>query len=117
MNTPCRIRSGNSLRSLSLLGSLLLAHSALADPGDLLWSEITGDLIFGSPAIGSAGEVVVGSSSTWYNSNGDITGTDGELYSFNPDGSLRWIFTEASDWIDCSATIAADGTVYAGSWD
>jgi outer membrane protein assembly factor BamB len=99
------------------MASLLIAHAALAAPGDLIWSEITGDLIFGSPAIGPAGEVVVGSSSTWVDDDDVVTATDGDLLSFNPDGSLRWVFTGATDWIDGSPSIAGDGTVYAGSWD
>jgi outer membrane protein assembly factor BamB len=117
MKTHTFILSGTLKRGWFLLGSLALAHLTTGAPGDLLWSEMTGDLVFGSPAIGSAGEVVVGSSSTWYNSDGTIQATDGDLLSFNPDGSLRWIFTGASDWIDSSPSIGTDGTVYAGSWD
>lgn len=73
-------------------------------PGDLLWQQVTGNVIFGAPAIGPDGRIVVGSRDT-------------QVTSFNPDGSLDWVFTGASDWIEASPTIAPDGTVYAGSWD
>jgi outer membrane protein assembly factor BamB len=87
---------------------LLLACPALlapAAPGDIApgWPVATSGAVFGAPAIGPHGEVVVGSQ-------------DRNVYSYNPDGSLRWIHT-TSDWIESSPTIAADGTVYVGSWD
>lgn len=83
---------------------VLTPLSLSAAYGDLLWSAITGDVIFGAPAIGPSGEVVVGSQ-------------DGSVHAFNPDGSTRWIFSGAGDWIDSGPTLAPDGTVYAGSWD
>lgn len=89
---------------LSLLFLAALPAGLEAAYGDLLWSNPTDGIIFGAPAIGPGGEVVVGSE-------------DGNIYSFNPDGSLRWVFTGATDWVDSSPTIAPDGTVYAGSWD
>lgn len=89
-----------------LLGFTLLACAALqaAVPGDLLWSQATGGIIYGAPAIGPSGEIVVGSE-------------DGKVYSFNPNGSTRWIFSGATDWMEASPTLSANGTVYAASWD
>ncbi len=75
-----------------------------AGPGDLLWSVNAGAVIFGAPAVGPAGEVV-------------FAAEDARVYCHNPDGSLRWVFTGATDWIDAAPTIAPDGTVYVGSWD
>lgn len=72
--------------------------------GDLIWSRETGGILYAAPAIGPMGEIVIGSE-------------DGNVYSYNPDGSVRWVFTEATDWIDSSPTIASDVTVYVGSWD
>jgi len=98
--------SKSPMRALSLrLAALTLLPPALpAIPGDLLWSFDTGAVIFGAPAIGPAGEVV-------------FAAEDARVYSCNPDGSLRWVFDGVTDWIDSSPTIAADGTVYVGSWD
>lgn len=91
------------LAILTVLG-MALSRLQAAPPGELLWTFQTDDIIYGAPAIGPGGEVVLGSA-------------DGSVYSLNPDGSLRWVFPEANDWIESSPTIARDGTVYAGSWD
>lgn len=118
MKNPVHTRFLKRSIRLWLQGACLCAATTvIAAPGDLVWSAFTGDIVYGSPAIGLAGEIVVGSSSTTTNANGDVTSTDGDLYSFNPDGSLRWIYDDAGDWLDSSPTIGADGTVYAGSWD
>lgn len=90
-----------ALGAATLLLALPQLHGAY---GDLVWSKLTGDIIFGAPAIGPDGEIVVGSEDT-------------RLYSYDPDGTLRWIFNESTDWLDASPTIADDGTVYVGSWD
>ncbi|MGC9452625.1 MAG: PQQ-binding-like beta-propeller repeat protein [Oceanipulchritudo sp.] len=91
--------------ALLTLPIFCVASGLTGAPGDLApgWPVATDGVVFGSPAIGPQGEVVVGSQ-------------DRSLYSFNPDGSLRWVFG-AGDWIDSSPTIAADGTVYFGCWD
>lgn len=89
-----------------ILPAMLLAVCADAAPGDIVsgWPVMTDGPVFGAPAIGPTGEVVIGSE-------------DRGVYSFNPDGSLRWTFVGAEDWIDSSPTIGRDGTVYVGSWD
>lgn len=68
------------------------------------WEFLTGEVVFSSPAIGPMGGVVFGS-------------RDGRLYCVNPDGTARWIFKGAGDWIDSSPAVDADGAVYFGSWD
>jgi outer membrane protein assembly factor BamB len=103
-------------RQLSLAASLLIAvftpGPMSAAPGDIApgWPVQTYGVIFGAPAIGPHGEIVVATS--------DWTETSvNRVYSYNPNGSLRWIFEGAGDWIDSSPTIASDGTVYVGCWD
>ncbi|MEX0322117.1 MAG: PQQ-binding-like beta-propeller repeat protein [Puniceicoccaceae bacterium] len=85
-----------------------------AAPGDLVdgWPQPTDGIIFGAPAIGPEGEIVVGTEIELLNEQGD-----GTVYSFNPDGSLRWTFETGSDYYESSASIADDGTVYIGCWD
>ncbi len=85
-----------------------------AAPGDLVngWPQATDGIIFGAPAIGSSGEIVVGTEIELLESQGD-----GSVYSFNPDGSLRWKFELGNDYFESSATIADDGTIYIGCWD
>ncbi|MEX0331978.1 MAG: PQQ-binding-like beta-propeller repeat protein [Puniceicoccaceae bacterium] len=92
--------------SASILLSLALPLMVAAAPGDLKpgWPVMTDGIIFGAPAIGPKGEVVIGSQ-------------DRGVYSFNPDGTSRWTFVGAGDWIDSSPTIGPDGTVYVGCWD
>lgn len=94
------------LATVIVLLAATLEEKALAAPGDIMpgWPVMTEGVIFGSPAIGPSGEIVVGSE-------------DRGVYSFNPDGSLRWRFVGAEDWFDSSPTIARDGTVYVGCWD
>jgi outer membrane protein assembly factor BamB len=89
-------------RLICLLGILAAGAGALAAaPGDLLWTAQTGGVIFGAPAIGPGGEIIVGSE-------------DGKVYCFSAAGALLWTFSGATDWIDSAPTI---GAVYAGSWD
>lgn len=87
-----------------LLATLGTSSPVMGAYGDLLWKVETGNIIYAAPAIGPNGEIVVGSEDT-------------NLYSYNPDGSLRWVFTGSTDWIDSSPAIDGDGTVYVGSWD
>lgn len=100
------------LRATWLLLTLMVHLPLASAPGDTVpgWPVQTYGVVFGAPAIGPHGEVVVGTSD-W--SENPVN----RVYSYNPDGSLRWIYDGAGDWIDSSPTIAADGTVYAGSWD
>lgn len=72
--------------------------------GDLRWKALTDGPVIGPPAIDDQGHLYVASQ-------------DGRVYSFRPDGSLRWIFSESTDWMESAPTIGPDGTVYAASWD
>jgi len=45
-----------------------------------------------------------------------VAADDGYLYALNPDGSLKWRFTEAQDIARPSPSVYADGTIYIGSW-
>ncbi|NDV62042.1 PQQ-like beta-propeller repeat protein [Puniceicoccales bacterium CK1056] len=90
--------------SVCLLASIVTISPTEGAYGDLIWKAETGNTVYAAPAIGPDGTVVVGSEDT-------------NVYSYNPDGSLRWIFTDPTDWVDSSPTIAPDGTVYVGSWD
>lgn len=91
------------LRLLALLFACLpgALHAAY---GDLRWKGLTDGPILGGPAIDDQGNVYVSSQ-------------DGRVHCFAPDGSLNWIFSGATDWMESAPTIGADGTVYAGSWD
>lgn len=103
---PKKYSRKSCYKVISVLALVLLIPGSYVQAayGDLLWKSSTEGIIFGAPAVGPSGEVVVGSE-------------DNNLYSFNPDGTVRWIFQGAADWFDSAPTIARDGTVYAGSWD
>lgn len=102
------------LRLLALVWASiwLPAPSTLAAPGDVVtgWPVSLSGVIFGAPAVGQHGEIVVATQSVG-------TAGAGVVYSLNPDGSQRWAYTGAGDWIDSSPVIADDGTVYFGCWD
>lgn len=70
--------------------------------GNQLWSYTTGNGVYSSPAIAPDGTIYIGS-------------TDGYLYAINPDGSLKWRFTEPAPYISFNAApmVDGDGTIYA----
>ncbi|MHC4518947.1 MAG: outer membrane protein assembly factor BamB family protein, partial [Planctomycetota bacterium] len=77
------------------------------DPnGTLRWTYGAGDAVYSSPAVAANGNVYFGS-------------TDGELYGVGADGSKLWLFATkgpgvmATGAVFASASIGADGTVYA----
>ena len=74
------------------------------------WPAMVYEIIFSAPAIGPHGEVVFGTT------NGNADYPDGNVYSFSPDGSMKWRF-EGTDWFESSPAIAKDGTVYIGGGD
>jgi len=103
MKLPHRLfRFSNGIRGLLLCS--LSASGISADPGDVIWSQVIGEILFSAPAIAADGTVIIGAQ-------------DGSLYAFNPDGSFKWSSAISSDWIDASATISTNGTVYTASWD
>ncbi|NQT47439.1 MAG: PQQ-like beta-propeller repeat protein, partial [Chloroflexi bacterium] len=73
-----------------------------------LWSFPTGDIIYGSPAIGADGTIYVTSK-----------GGGRRLFAINPDGSEKWSFLLGGlpNQGGSSPAIAADGTIYVGSHD
>ena len=75
---------------------------AIDSGGSLKWSYATGDINRSTVAIDDNGSVYVGS-------------YDDYLYSFNPDGTLRFQFDTGSNQRYNGATFASDGTVYIGS--
>lgn len=76
-----------------------------AADGNVRWTYATGDVVFGAPATDSKGNLYFGSS-------------DGYFYSLTSNGTTRWQFTGAVDWIESSPALSADETTaYFGSWD
>jgi len=75
-----------------------------ANPGNVRWQFLAGDIVAGSPAIGADGTVYVGS---W---NGKFYALDGAT------GANRWEF-QAGAILHSSPTIGTDGTVYFGSYE
>ncbi len=81
-----------------------LAASVFAAEGELLWEYATSGVVFGSPAVDSAGVSYVGSRSS-------------NLFAIDSEGNLKWSF-EAEDWVDSSPALSHDeSVVYFGSWD
>jgi|GEM_PF-1345169 len=98
----------NFLTCLLLFGVTAVQTFAQAD-GTRKWSFLTNGPFFGSPAIGPDGTVYVGT-------EGAIA-SQSRMYAIRADGSLKWQFLGAGDWIDSTPALAADGTLYFGSWD
>ncbi len=65
-----------------------------------------------SPAIGKDGTIYINGNAI--KKTADAATTEGYLFAFNPDGTLKWRF-KVQDWIESSPSIAEDGTVYTGS--
>lgn len=74
---------------------------SLSADGDIRWVYPFSWFSHSSPAIGADGTIYVGSG-------------DGNLYAFNPDGSVKWR-REISTY-DNSPSIGSDGTVYIGAY-
>ena len=98
-----RALTWNFLFFLSVLGALAQTE------GTKKWSFLTAGVLYCSPAIGPDGTIYVGSEGT--------IASQSRLYAINPNGSLKWQFAGATDWIDSSPTVTANGTIYVGSWD
>lgn len=71
---------------------------------DALWAFPTNDEVTSSPAVGSDGTIVFGS-------------TDGYVYAVNPDGTLKWRAPTGGAVDIATPAIGPDGTVYIGSTD
>ena len=61
-----------------------------------------GITVYGSAVIGSSGTIYVGSYS-------------GKLYAFNPNGTVKWTYTTASNILG-SPAVGKDGTIYISDW-
>lgn len=96
--------------SLLLFG---LGSSLSAAPGDIQWSFAADGAIYGSPAVDTEGNIYFGAQVSADAALLD----DNSLYCLAPNGTLKWKFTGADDWIDSSVALGPDGTVYFGSWD
>jgi outer membrane protein assembly factor BamB len=91
----------------SILLILIFSHAStllVGDYGDLKWSAMADDVVYGAPALDLSGNVYISSE-------------DGRVHAFDSSGNPKWIFSGSSDWLDSAPTIAPDGTVYVGSWD
>lgn len=80
---------------------------ALNSNGTFKWKYEMGNRVFSSPAIAGDGTIYVGCN-------------DYRVYSFNPDGTLRWTFTSDLGRFGAfisSPAVAEDGTVYVGCTD
>ncbi|MBU1627854.1 PQQ-binding-like beta-propeller repeat protein, partial [bacterium] len=115
--------------------------------GSLYWSYYAGGSIRATPAVGSDGVVYIGastgifhavqdgyykwsyppigssigsiSSSAAVDGNGNIyVGTDsGKVFSFDPNGNVRWTYQTGNIINMSSPAIDKDGTIYIGSYD
>ncbi len=101
------------LLSRAIFATCLLLCTALLGfaqtEGTQRWAFNTLGAIASSPAIATDGTIYTGVQQT------GIFAT--KLFAINPNGTVRWQFIGASDWIDSSPTVGSDGTIYAGSWD
>ncbi|AMP04280.1 PQQ-binding-like beta-propeller repeat protein [Collimonas pratensis] len=86
-----------------------------AVPGSKKWVFDTKGLSgFFSPALGADGTIYIGAN------NAPLNQVTGKLYAVKPDGSEKWEYPAGSasiGGISSSAAVAADGTVYMGSYD
>lgn len=104
-----RPECGSGCAGLKVLGVLLLTGLLLdpgfmqAQPGGKLWEFSTGDVVYGSPAVGSDGTVYCGS-------------LDGKVYAITSAGALRWSFNLHADIVS-SPALGRDETVYIGARD
>jgi len=98
--TPVIGTDGTLYYVCSSAGSL----HAMNPDGTLKWqsADATGNLIYGSLAVGVDGTLYAGSD---------------KLYAFNPeDGTLKWSYPTGKIWYG-SPAVSPDGTIYVGSVD
>lgn len=84
--------------------AVCVSSSMPAEIGEELWSFQTGDAVFASPTLDSAGNIYFGS-------------VDGKFYSIDAEGNERWS-VQTGDWVESTAALSSDeSVVYFGSWD
>ncbi len=94
-------------------GDKLVAGFYAIDPeGKEKWHYGIDAGVPGSPAIGRDGTVYI--NGNVLKKSADAATTEGFLFAFNSDGSLKWKF-KTQDWVESSPSIADDGTIYTGS--
>ncbi len=97
------------LRRLRLLAFALPLAALAQTEGTANWSFLTSGAISSTPSVATDGTIYVGNEGT--------VATQSRLYAIRADGSLRWQFAGATDWITGAPAVGSDGTVYVGSWD
>lgn len=106
MRDPIRRRG---ILAAATLAAFLVSALPAQSEGTTVWSFLTSGPVGGIPAIATDGTLYVGNEAT--------VASQSRLYAIRPDGSLRWQFAGATDWITAAPAVGADGTVYVGSWD
>ncbi|MBN2104977.1 PQQ-binding-like beta-propeller repeat protein [bacterium] len=77
------------------------------EPGELIWNAEDNASSYSPPAIGPDGTIYVGLNfGSWTK--------DGNLYAFDPDGSIQWAFDAAGE-IERAPSVDSDGTIYFGT--
>lgn len=102
-------RRGFAVALLALLAWGWAMPVTAQTEGSRRWRFLTLGAVYASPALATDGTIYVG--------NQGFLSSLSRLYAIRPDGSLRWQFSGATDWIDSAPAIGADGTVYVTSWD
>ena len=83
--------------------AVCVSSSMPAEIGEELWSFQTGDAVFASPTLDSAGNIYFGS-------------VDGKFYSIDAEGNERWS-VQTGDWVESTAALSSDeSVVYFGAW-
>lgn len=91
------------LIALGCVIAMSAPRSSAQEPGEVLWTFETREVIQSSPALAPDGTIYFGSH-------------DGRLYALNPDGTKKWEFRTAGN-LPSSPVIGKDASVYIGSLD